>query len=243
MNRDGGCPIRIAHAYGNRRDKIEAAANANIDFMEADIWYRAGKIWVRHERRLGCLPIVADRRPRGVDSIGPWALPLLLGYYVRLDINPLTLTELLERARGRCGLLLDAKGDYHGEGARAYARTLARDLADAQPPTGEIIVCGGTEVLDRVREVAPHLDVRYSIEKRLHWEAFLQRQEADNGLRGVCMAREFLDDDIMRTLKEKGLLVFCWTVDDSAEARRLLALGVDGIISNSIPLLERLGSD
>jgi glycerophosphoryl diester phosphodiesterase len=38
------------------------------------------------------------------------------------------------------------------------------------------------------------------------------------------------------------LRVFCWTVDDPAEARRLLALGVDGITSNSIPLLEQLGS-
>lgn len=240
MSRDRR-PVRIAHAYGNRRDKIEAAANADIDFMEADVWYRAGELWVRHERRLCFLPILADRRSRGVDSIGPWALPLFLGYYLRLDIDPLRLTELLDRTQGRCGLLLDAKGG--GGSALAYARTLARNLADARPPTGEIIVCGGTEVLDRVREVAPHLDVRYSIEKPQHWEDFKRRVEADSSLRGVCMAREFLNDEIIQYLKDKGLQVFCWTVDDLAEANRLLALGVDGIISNSIPLLEELGSE
>ncbi len=241
MNRDDGRPVRIAHAYGNRRDKIEAAANADIDFMEADIWYRAGEMWVRHERRLCSLPLLYDGRPQGVDSVGPWALTVFPGYYLRLDVNPLTLTELLERTHGRCGLLLDAKGGYRGERARAYARTLTRYLAQAEPATGAVIVCGDTEVLDRVREVAPHLDVRYSIEKPRHWQNFLRRFEADSRLRGVCMARAFLNDEIIRFLGDNKLRVFCWTVDDLAEARRLLALGVDGIISNNIPLLEQLG--
>ncbi len=241
MNRNGGRPIRIAHAYGNRRDKIEAAANADIDFMEADLWYRGGEVWVRHERRLGCLPLLFDRRPQGVDSVGPWALTVFPGYYVRLDVDPLRLAELLERTQGRCGLLLDIKGSYAGEGARAYAQALARNLAQA-PRQESIIVCGGAEVLDRVREAAPDLDVRHSIEKQRHWENFTRRQEADSHLRGVCMAHEFLNDEIIRFLGDKGLRVFCWTVDDPAEARRLLALGVDGIISNSIPLLEQLGS-
>jgi len=243
MNRNGGRPIRIAHAYGNRRDKIEAAANADIDFMEADLWYRGGEVWVRHERRLGCLPLLFDRRPQGVDSIGPWAVTVFPSrYYVRLDVNPLRLTELLERTQGRCGLLLDIKGSYAGEGARAYAETLGRNLAQARPATGGVIVCGGAEVLDRVREAAPDLDVRYSIEKQRHWENFTRRLEADSHLRGVCMSREFLNDEIIRFLGDKGLRAFCWTVDDPAEARRLLALGVDGIISNNIPLLEELGS-
>ncbi len=177
-----------------------------------------------------------------MDSVGPWALTVLPRHYVRLDINPLRLTELLERTQGRCGLLLDLKGSYGGDGARAYAQTLARILAQAQRQE-QVIVCGQIAVLDEVREAAPHLDVRYSIEKQRHWQAFLQRLEADRPVRGVCMAREFLSDEIVELLKERGLQVFCWTVDDAAEARRLLALGVDGIISNNIPLLERLGSE
>jgi len=243
MSRDGGRPTRIAHAYGNRRDKIETAADADIDFMEADLWYRAGEVWVRHERRPGCLPLLFDRRPQGIDSIGPWALTIFARYYVRLDVDPLRLTELLERTQGRCGLLLDIKGGYAGEGARSYAQALVRNLARPRPATARVIVCGEMEVLDQVRQAAPDLDVRYSIEKRRHWENFLRRLETDRRLRGVCMARDFLNDEILRFLADKGLQVFCWTIDDAAEARRLLALGVDGIISNSIPLLEQLGSD
>jgi hypothetical protein len=235
MSRNGGRPIRIAHAYGNRRDNIEAAADADIDFMEADLWYRGGGVWIRHERRLGCLPVLFDRRPQGVESVGPWALTVFPGYYLRLDVNPLGLAELLERTQGRCGLLLDIKGSYGGEGGRAYARTLARTLARAERQES-VIVCGGAEVLDRLREAAPDLDVRHSIEKQRHWEGFLRRLEADSHLRGVCMAREFLNDEIMRFLRDKELRVFCWTIDDPTEARRLVALGVDGITSNNLPL-------
>jgi glycerophosphoryl diester phosphodiesterase len=241
MNRKGEPPLRIAHAYGNRRDRIEAAATADIDFLEADLWYRAGELWVRHERRLGFLPLLCDRRPQGVDSVGPCALTVFPRYYVRLDVNPLRLRELLERTQGRRGLLLDLKGGYRGDGARAYAQTLARILLQVQGQQ-QVMVCGQIEVLDRVRQAAPHLDVRYSIEKRRHWQALLRRLDAGGHLRGVCMSREFLNDEIIRFLEDKGLKVFCWTVDDPAEARRLLALGVDGIISNSIPLLEHLAS-
>ena len=239
MIRSGGRTVRIAHAYGNRRDRIEAAAAASVDFIEADIWYRAGDIWVRHERRMPFLPLLLDRRPRGMHNVGPWTLPVLPNYYARLDIDPPRLTELLERTRGRRGLLLDVKGDPAEEGARAYARSLARSLAEARCE-GSVIVCGQTDVLDTIREVAPHLDVRYSIEKQWQWEKLPRRLDARPGLRGVCMNRKFLSDTVARTLEEAGLQVFCWTVDDPAEATRLLALGVDGIISNSLPLLEQL---
>lgn len=241
MNQTGGRPVRIAHAYGNRRDKIEAAADADIDLMEADLWYRAGEVWVRHERRLGCLPVLFDGRPQGVGSIGPWALTVFPGYYVRPDINPLRLSDLLERTQGRCGLLLDIKGSHGKEGSRAYARALAHNLAEAQLEES-VIVCGGAEVLDQVREAAPDLDVCYTIEKQPQWERFLRRLEVDSGLRGVSMAHEFLNDEIIRFLGDKGLQVFCWTIDDPTEARELLARGVDGIISNNIRLLEQLGS-
>ncbi len=111
----GAWVVRIAHAFGNRRDKIKAAATAAIDFIEADLWQRAGEIWVRHERRLGLLPLLYDRRPQGVDDIGPGAITVSPWHYVRLDLDPLGLTELLERTRGGQRLLLDVKDDLRRE--------------------------------------------------------------------------------------------------------------------------------
>lgn len=241
MNRDGGRPVRIAHAYGDRREKIEVSLAADIDFIEADIWHRGGEIWVRHERRLGFLPLLYDRKPPGVDGFGPWALSVFPRHYLRLDLKPITLAELLERAGGTRRLLLDVKDNVAGKTGRACARTLADALSEAGCEES-VIICGQTDVLDDVREVAPNLDVRYSIERQRQWEAFLRRLDADPGLRGVCMLNEFLSEPIARFLEENGLQVFCWTVDDPREARRLVELGVDGIISNSIPLLEELQS-
>lgn len=240
MNPGGGRPVRIAHAYGNRRDKIEAAADADIDYLEADVWRRAGGFWVRHERRFAFIPLLFDRKPEGVDSFGPWALTIFPGHYARLDLHPISLRELLETTRGKRRLLLDIKDERPREGDLAYAEALAALLAEAKREES-VIVCGQTDVLDSVREVAPYLDVRHSIERQDQWDAFRRRLAADHGLRGVCMRREFLTEPVARFLEEKGVEVFCWTVDDPEEARRLLEIGVDGIISNSIPLLERLG--
>jgi glycerophosphoryl diester phosphodiesterase len=240
MSGNGARALRIAHAYGNLRDKIETAAAADVDFIEADLWYRAGEVWVRHERRLGCLPLLYDRRPVGVESVGPWAIPLFARYYLRLDVDPLRLTELLGTTRGRRRLLLDIKDKLDEEDGRAYAGVLVRILAEAGCEESAIL-CGQTATLDSVREIAPQLDVRYTVEKQGQWDGFLRRLDTDRGLRGVSMYYKFLSDPVARFLEENGLEVFCWTVDDPEEARRLVALGADGITSNSIPLLEELG--
>lgn len=241
MDPGGRRPVRIAHAYGNRRHTIDEALATEVDFMEADLWFRAGKIEVRHERRLGFLPILYDGKPPGVRRFGPWAITVIPGYYIRLDVNPLPLAELLERAHGSVRLLLDLKGRYSDEAAYNYARTLARTLAEAGAE-GSAIVCGQTDALDHVREVAPHLDVRYSMEREDEWQAFKRRLESGPRIAGVCIHRRFfLRDGVAAFLAEKDLQAFCWTVDDPAEARMLLGRGAAGIISNSLPLLEGLG--
>ena len=239
MNRGGGRPLRIAHAFGNRREGIQKAIAADVDVIEADLWLRAKEIWVRHERRLPLLPILYDRKPPGMRSFGPWSLTVFPNHYIRLDVNPLRLTELLETTRGKRHLLLDLKDDLPPDRARAYAKALARVVRDAGCAES-VIVCGQTRTLDGVREVAPELDVRYSVERPRHWEAFLRRVEADPTIHGLCLYRKLLTEPVAALLQERGLEVFCWTVDDPEEARRLVALGADGIISNDLTLLARL---
>ena len=239
MNRGGRRPLRIAHAFGNRRDRIEAAIAADVDFIEADLWFRAGDIWVRHERRLCFLPLLYDRKPRGMNSFGPWSLTVFPHHYIRLDVRPLRLAELLKATRGKRRLLLDLKDGPPPERARGYAGALSRLLREAGC-AGSSIVCGQTDVLDSVRDVAPELDVRYSIERPRQWEAFLRRLDADPALRGVCLHHKFLTEPVARLVEERSLEVFCWTVDEGEEAQRLVALGVDGIISNELTLLAQL---
>lgn len=236
----GDRPVRIAHAYGNRREQIERANAADIDFMEADLWFRAGEVWVRHERRCSFIPLLYDGKSEEIEDFGPWALTVFPGYYVKLDLNPMLLSELLERTRGRSGLLLDLKGNYSDADAYAYAESLSSALADADTRRS-VVVCGQTDSLDHVREVAEDLDVRYSIERVEQWEALKRRLDARPGIRGVCMHRQFFQrEGVIDFLQTKGLEAFLWTVDDLSEAGKLLKMGAAGIISNRLDVLERL---
>jgi glycerophosphoryl diester phosphodiesterase len=59
----------------------------------------------------------------------------------------------------------------------------------------------------------------------------------------VCIEHRFLNEERVRFIEEQGVDLFCWTVDDPKEARRLVAGGADGIISNNLELLANLRRD
>jgi len=238
----GRTPVRIAHAYGNNRRALERALSADVDLIETDIWFRGGRIWVRHERRLGPLPFLADRRPRSSHSLdGRTTLPFWPGYYARLDLRRYPLEDLLAAAKGKRRLMLDVKGDYSAAVTQAFAEAIKR--AVAQAGAAEVaVVCGQNWfVVDRVREAAPDLEVRYSLERPQQWSDFMDRLARGEDLKRVNIEHGFLDGDKARFLQENGVDVYCWTVDDAREASRLLAAGADGIISNDLDLLAGLG--
>lgn len=227
---------RIAHAFGNKRKLVKRALAADVDMIEADIWHRGAQIYVRHERRLSPLPILVDRRMCG-HSPGPFAIPLPRDYYVRPDINPLTLGELLSMVQGKKRLLLDVKG--WPKGATEFAKAIARIVRE-HGAEGMVEVCGQVyPLLRRLRELAPDLMVRYSVERQPQWEKFSDLVEQGKVQR-ICIQHHFIDEEKARFLEERGVNLYCWTVDDPEEARRLAAEGVDGIISNDLSLLEQL---
>ena len=235
-------PALIAHAYGNTRARLETALAAPVDAIELDLWYRAGQLWVRHEARLDPLPILVDRRMRR-HSLPPLSLPLGKRWYVRLDVNRLKLDEVLRKVDGSKKLLLDLKGAYRARQNLEFAQTLVRTVRE-HAAEGWTTVCGQFwPVIEDVRKEAPDIDVRYSIEHVYQWEKFMRLVGEDERVRKVCIEHRFLNPKRVRYIEEQGVDIFCWTVDDLTEARRLAAAGADGIISNSIELLTAIGAD
>ena len=51
---------------------------------------------------------------------------------------------------------------------------------------------------------------------------------------------ELVDADVVDAMHERGLKVSTWTVDDPAEMRRVIDLGVDAVITNRIAALVAL---
>lgn len=230
--------LRIAHGYGNISRAIERALKGPVDAIEADLWYRASQIWVRHEARLPLLPILwAKRSNHNVFFKRPG---LRLGcWHIGLDLQPLRLEELLAQVDGRCQLLFDLKGRYSPPHVQSFARRLVNSVQ--RFGIEDIIhVCGGWVVLDEVRRVASELRVHYSVGDSAQWRALLLRIEKGDLIKAICIHRSLLDEDRARFLHENAIEFYCWAVEDASDARRLMALGARGIISFDLHLLGSL---
>jgi glycerophosphoryl diester phosphodiesterase len=228
--------VRIAHAYGNTRQKLATALAADCDMIEVDMWYRGGDIRIHHEHKFRWFPVLIDRV---MSTHKPGRFALRIGnYFVRPDIGTLRLEELFRTTAGRKRLLLDVKGHYSARHLNGYVDRLVGLIRKYNAETW-VAICGQTySVLHRVREVAPDLEVRYSIEQPYQWERFLRLLE--HGVRQVCISYRFIDDDKAKLMADNSVDLYCWTVDDWDAARHLVAEGVDGIISNDLKLLAEL---
>jgi len=232
-------PLRIAHGYGNSQRGIEAALNGPVDMIEADVWYKAGRILIQHERSLPLVPILYGLRPRAPGRYPlPRGLPLAR-WQLRLGLNPLLLEHLIEAVGGRLQMLLDLKGPVAGANAKSFADRLAAYLRDVDQE-GKVRVCGNWPLLDAVRRNAPEIKVHYSVGGRQQYEALLLRLQEGDSIRGISIHASLLDEDNTRFMLDKGIEVYSWPADDIPEARRLIALGVGGIISYDLDLLGLL---
>jgi len=92
----------------------------------------------------------------------------------------------------------------------------------------------------RMRRLAPDLPLAllYAEDQcvylRDRWFAFLSHPAALNP--SFRMATQ----EHVRWAKSKGYRLYVWTVDEESEMRRLIALGVDGIITNKPDLLRQV---
>ncbi len=232
----GGRPLAIAHAFGNRRDLLAQALQAGVDMVEADVWLQGGRFWARHERRLGPLPLLLDRRRYASHGLGPWALPLG-PFYLRLELDPLPLEEVLQALRGRALLLWDVKKDLWPGQGRHYARHLGELLARLEAADWVMVCSREWDLLEAAAEAVPGLTVFYTVETPQQWDALLRLPFLPQG---VTIHHSLADEARTAYLRERGLPFLCWTVDEREEAERLLSLGARGIISNRLGLLRWL---
>jgi len=230
---------RIAHGYGNSRRYLALALDGPVDYIEADVWYQDGRLAVRHERKLGPLPVLFDEKHKGHVGHGPGRFGLTVGrWYVKLQISPLYLEDVLALARGRRRVLVDVKWSPGGRQS-AFARALAQTVRLASM-ADDVTFCGQNwSVLQRLRVIDPDLRIRYSIGVQRQLAAFGHVPQ-DETLRGVCVHQSLLNAELIDILKRRGLDIWTWTVDDLAEARELVAMGIDGIISNRLDVLGAL---
>lgn len=162
---------------------------------------------MRHLKTLGPLPILWDR----------WQL-------ASPRTPRLLLAELLAAAGAGIELMLDLKG-RDDRLARRVVESLVRAERD-----GRITVCSQNwRLLEALRGV-PSVRLVHSVGNKRQLRA-LRRRFCGVRLDGISIHRELLDAAEVRDLRERAQVVMSWPVETPAEARRLAAWGVHGLIS------------
>ncbi len=211
----GQPPLRIGHrgaaghAPENTLLSIETALSLGADVIEIDVHRsRDGELIVIHDDRI-------DRTTNGSGYIRD-----LTSTQLRTLEVP-TLEEAMQAVKGRASLMIELK-------VRQIVPEVVRTAAN-NPDVPVFYASFFHSELLCVRELDPAAQTIALIEAvPVSLTAFAIEAQATHA--GVAF--QSLEPDFVRALKDAGLAVFTYTVDDPREIRYARSLGVDGLISN-----------
>jgi glycerophosphoryl diester phosphodiesterase len=230
----GGRPLRIAHGHGNSRELVRVALENRVDVIEADVRLRRGRLTLAHGRPPLEWVLLGKRLGWGLLLV----LDLLTGRRSRSRRDSFLLEELPPTVAGRCGLLLDLKSPLLARNRRRFVGLLIPILRRSDQTS--IRLCGDWLLLDAVRQALPESSIYYSVADGRRRRALVRRLEESDDICGVSLRARLFDESSAGLLRGKGVEVFCWPVDDLAEAERVIALGAGGIISGDLSLLAAI---
>ncbi|QBR91059.1 glycerophosphodiester phosphodiesterase [Nocardioides euryhalodurans] len=210
--------LAVAHRAGNSLAGLQAARELGVDVVECDVHHHRGRLEVRHLKTAGPLPFLWDR----------WEL-------VPASAPRLGLEELLQADRHGTTFMLDLKGRRPATAA-AVARLL-HEVAPHHP----VLACGrwwpAVDAVARLPWVLPVLSAR----SRLELRRLRRRVAAAPGtVHGASVHASLLDRSLVAELHRGLDVVMTWPVDDPVELRRVLGLGVSGVISDEPGVLAEL---
>lgn len=211
-----GSPFFVAHRAGNDLVLLRAAEELGLRLVEADIRRFRGRLEVRHLKTVGPLPILWDR----------WRLANPLAPRLQLD-------ELLEATRPRTELMLDLKG--------RSPRLAADVLAALRPTLGRrrITVCARAWPLLEPFEGLAGVRTIHSVGSARQLQKLLRRAHGRR-LQGISIHERLLDPATVAELRDVADLVLTWPANAAGRARELVAMGVDGLITDRLELAREL---
>jgi glycerophosphoryl diester phosphodiesterase len=208
------------HAPENTLAGVRAALEIGADAVEIDVQACAGAVPVlMHD-------LSVDRTTNGSGDVASLTLDQLRALDAG-DGQPVpTFAETLALTRGRALLVAEIKRPGC-EAALAQAVREADALADVMvwsflPPA-----------LEAMRAAEPRLPGALLVAQQSvgSWPA-MRELALRIGLQGVSVFHAGLDEAIAGQARRSGLAVYAWTADSEGDIERLVALGVDGIVSN-----------
>lgn len=213
--------ILVAHRTPASRTGCEQVAAAGASVFEADVQVDDdGAIVVTHYLPFG----VGARFER--DN---WRVRWHTG-----RAHDPRLTEVTDIVPTGCLVLLDLK-----ERRPERRATLVAALTETLPDRSRFLVCGHPEDDVAALRTAGFRTWR-SVGNRRHLAAALTEDRLPDD--AVSIRHSLLTADVLARLHERVPHVVAWTVNSARRARQLRALGVDGVTTDSVIVLQTLSA-
>jgi len=235
MNESKSQPLIIGHrgAYDeapeNTLKGFKKAIELGADYLEFDV----------HQSKDGALVVIHDidiLRRMGIDNS---IVQLTLRELKQLDNGgekiP-TLTELIKIAKGKIKLQLEIK-------VPGVTQDLVNILRKNVLIESSIVSCFEIVELLKIKEIEPTLRIGYLIPRVLTNIRIIKRyvlRAIKNEFYSIHPNYQVVDREFVELAHDNSLKVNVWTVNEESIMRKLIDLGVDGIMTDDITLLNKL---
>jgi glycerophosphoryl diester phosphodiesterase len=244
-----------AHAPENTLAAYRLAREAGADWIELDIQCtHDGRLICLHDESLERTSDIRARYPF-LTNYSPWQLryeqieELDAGSWFDPEFSDEkipTLREALHVAQiGRSlGVMVEIKGECLNFGEQSIATILNAEIATAglPKPTSEyggiIVTSFYPQPLQELAQIAPEVALFQlvppieTIVPSLYPNIASALDYITAYARGVSIPLKEATPEHVRTVRERGLAVFVWTVNEPDSIANLAALGVEGIITD-----------
>jgi glycerophosphoryl diester phosphodiesterase len=213
----------------NTMASMRAAIEDHADWIEIDVQETAdGEIVVLHDSDFMKISGVNLKIWNGVLAdvleidVGGWFAPEFAGERVP------RLSEVLQLARGKCGVIIELK--YYGHDVRLEERVI--ELVEQADMADDVMIMSlEYKGISKVRALRPDWTV-----------GLLAAQAAGNltqlDVDFLAVSSALLSPQLVLSANNAGQQLFVWTLNDSYSMNRAISLDVDGIITDE-PALAR----
>lgn len=232
-------PIKIiahrgnsAHAPENSKEAFSQALDLGVDFLECDVQLsKDGIPLVMHD---GCFTRITRKMSvHKVDALdyqeiqnidtGTW-------FDERYSSEKiLTLRQFFEKFRNNTGLMIDVKDETVKElHLASHVSEVIKEFNHDHPHHGPILVGSlNPKILFCFEGVLPEQQLIPIVKYNHHFADF-----APLPSRYYAVFYPLATKKRIAELHERGIEVWAWVVDDKKIARKLIANGIDGLITN-----------
>ncbi len=145
-----------------------------------------------------------------------------------------TLDELIQLAKGKIGLQIEIK-------APGMAQNIVDKLRDANLIESTIVSSFDHDELIEIQKIEPRLKLAALVLKMRRGKVI--QKALDNNFSYIHPEFHFIKKPAIDAAHENNIKINAWTVNTRANMKKLITMGIDGIITNNIKFAKDVLND